>query len=164
MSDFIPPSLRATGQPDDDPSGTNSNEKSTTKTQQANSAPSKAVREALKSSHNPEWNESNEIAKELSSKRYKVLHQQALNTTSLAGEICRLVGVSGALIGAGLSIGSLTLSGASGFFGINALITFPLAIAGAPIAALGTMASQSKKQTALMALIANNAHSTRLED
>ena len=76
---------------------------------------------------------------------------RAKNITSFAGELCKLAGGLGMFFGIiftfyALASGSLI----AGISGIG--ISFGLAIAGAPLMALGTIATNSKKQTALIAL------------
>ena len=76
---------------------------------------------------------------------------RAKNITSFAGELCKLAGGLGMFFGIiftfyALASGSLI----AGISGIG--ISFGLAIAGAPLMALGTIATNSKKQTALISL------------
>ena len=77
--------------------------------------------------------------------------RKAQNSTSVAGELCKLAG------GFGLFLGLIFTAYAfatgyigGGLFGIGS--SFALAVAGAPLMAIGTIANNSKKQTALLAL------------
>ena len=76
---------------------------------------------------------------------------RAKRVTSIGGELCKL---SGAALPVIALISAVYIIPAAGI-GSGALviaIAFVLAILGAPIAALGTIATESKRQTALMAM------------
>ncbi len=75
----------------------------------------------------------------------------AQKTSSLAGELCKLSGAFAACIGLLLTVFSLATGSLYGFLeGLG--LSLGLLIAGAPLIALGTIATQSKRQTALIAL------------
>ena len=77
--------------------------------------------------------------------------RKAQNSSSGAGELCKLAGSFGVLLGIIFTLYSFgTGNVETGFFGIGG--SFALAVAGAPLMALGTIATNSTKQTALLAL------------
>ena len=76
---------------------------------------------------------------------------RAKNITSVSGELCKLAGGFMAFIGVIFSFIAFSSGSIGG--GILGLGTsFGLAIAGAPLMALGTIATNSKRQSALIAL------------
>ena len=73
------------------------------------------------------------------------------NITSISGELCKMSGGIGLFFGQLFSAYAFaTESFSAGLSGIG--ISLALAIAGAPLMALGTIAINSKRQTALIAL------------
>ena len=76
---------------------------------------------------------------------------KAKNITSFPGELCKLAGGFGMFIGI-ICTFLLLFSGEWEASIITILISFALAISGAPLMALGSMATNSKRQTALIAL------------
>ena len=76
---------------------------------------------------------------------------KAKNITSFSGELCKISGGIGMFLGLLFSAYAFaTGSLSAGLSGIG--ISLALAIAGAPLMALGTIATNSKRQTALIAL------------
>jgi hypothetical protein len=76
---------------------------------------------------------------------------RAKNITSFSGELCKISGGIGMFLGLLFSAYAFaTGSFSAGLSGIG--ISLALAIAGAPLMALGTIATNSKRQTALIAL------------
>ena len=76
---------------------------------------------------------------------------RAKNITSISGELCKISGGIGLFFGLLFSAYAFaTGSFSAGLSGIG--ISLALAIAGAPLMALGTIATNSKRQTALIAL------------
>ena len=77
--------------------------------------------------------------------------RKAQNVTSGAGELCKLAGGFGMFLGILFTVFAFgTGSIGGGLLGIGG--SFGLALAGAPLMAIGTIATNSKKQTALLAL------------
>ena len=74
------------------------------------------------------------------------LYKQARYGVSFSGELCKVTGVLGAALGALLTVASVA-SGSGAAFLVTGTATVGLAMAGAPIAAIGTMATQAKRQT-----------------
>ena len=82
-------------------------------------------------------------------------YESARKITSVGGELCKLVGGFLPIVIAVISVGGATgLIAAGGpVFGVVGIaLAFVLALMGAPIAALGTIATETKRQTRLMAL------------
>ena len=78
-------------------------------------------------------------------------YMRAKNITSFSGELCKISGGIGMFLGLLFSAYAFaTGSLSAGISGIG--ISLALAIAGAPLMALGTIATNSKRQTALIAL------------
>ena len=75
----------------------------------------------------------------------------AVNSLSIPGEICKIVGSLGALAGGGLMAVSF-MSGNASAFALSGGIAAALVAAGAPIAALGSIATQTKRNTKLTEL------------
>ena len=76
---------------------------------------------------------------------------RAKNITSFSGELCKISGGIGMFLGLLFSAYAFaTGSLSAGLSGIG--ISLALAIAGAPLMALGTIATNQKRQTALIAL------------
>ncbi len=76
---------------------------------------------------------------------------RAKNITSFSGELCKISGGIGMFLGLLFSAYAFATGRLSaGLSGIG--ISLALAIAGAPLMALGTIATNSKRQTALIAL------------
>ena len=73
-------------------------------------------------------------------------YTDAKNTTSIPGEICKFVGSLGALAGGLLVVVSVG-TGNAGALVVSGGIAAAGALAGAPIAALGSIATQTKKNT-----------------
>ena len=73
-------------------------------------------------------------------------YADAKNTTSIPGEICKFVGSLGALAGGLLVVVSVG-TGNAGALVVSGGIAAVGALAGAPIAALGSIATQTKKNT-----------------
>ena len=73
-------------------------------------------------------------------------YADAKNATSIPGEICKFVGSLGALAGGLLVVVSLG-SGNAGALVVSGGIAALGALAGAPVAALGSIATQTKKNT-----------------
>ena len=74
------------------------------------------------------------------------LYAQAKSCTSLPGEICKFTGAMGAAVGAALTIVTMGSGNPMSVF-VSGSATIALAMAGAPIAAIGSMATQTKRQT-----------------
>ena len=74
------------------------------------------------------------------------LYKQARYGVSFSGELCKVTGVLGAALGALLTVASVA-SGSGAAFLVSGTATVALAMAGAPIAAIGSMATQAKRQT-----------------
>ena len=68
----------------------------------------------------------------------------AKNASSLPGELCKFTGCMGVLAGGVLIAGSIA-TGSGGALALSGGITVAGALAGAPIAALGSIATQAKK-------------------
>ena len=75
-----------------------------------------------------------------------IRYDKAVNCVSVPGEICKFVGVLGAAGGGLLMAASLT-TGSIGALFASGGITAALAAAGAPMAALGSIATQTKRNT-----------------
>lgn len=73
-------------------------------------------------------------------------YADAKNTTSIPGELCKFVGSIGTLVG-GLLVVVSVVNGNAGALAVSGGITAVGALAGAPIAALGSIATQTKKNT-----------------
>ena len=76
---------------------------------------------------------------------------KAKNISSFPGELCKLAGGFGMFIGL-ICTFFLLFTGEWEASIIAILISFALAISGAPLMALGSIATNSKRQTALIAL------------
>ena len=74
------------------------------------------------------------------------LYLEAKSCTSLPGELCKFSGALGAAVGALLTVASIG-SGNGAAFLVTGTATVALAMAGAPIAAIGSMATNTKRQT-----------------
>jgi predicted phage tail protein len=74
------------------------------------------------------------------------LYTQAKTCVSISGELCKVVGSLGAIAGGAL-MGLSVLSGNVGALVVSGGMTTVLAMAGAPIAAIGSMATSAKRQT-----------------
>jgi len=82
-------------------------------------------------------------------------YESARNATSVGGELCKLVGGFFPIVIVVANVGVSTGFAASGgpVFGLIGIVfAVVLALMGAPIAALGTIATETKRQTRLMAL------------
>jgi hypothetical protein len=82
-------------------------------------------------------------------------YENACKVTSIGGELCKLVGgffpIVIVVVSVGISTGFTAIGGpVIGLVGIGFAVV--LALMGAPIAALGTIATETKRQTRLMAL------------
>ena len=78
-------------------------------------------------------------------------YSEAINASSIPGEICKIVGSLGALAGGAL-MGLSVLTGNGGAFLVSGGIAVAAAAAGAPIAAIGSIATQTKRNTKLSEL------------
>ena len=76
---------------------------------------------------------------------------KASEAISIPGEICKVVGSLGAIIGGAVMLFGLAQGNATGL-GAGAVIGIVGAAAGAPVAALGSMATQAKRNTRLIEL------------
>ena len=73
-------------------------------------------------------------------------YADAKNTTSIPGELCKFVGSIGTVIGGLLFVASIG-TGNAGALAVTGGLTALGALAGAPVAALGSIATQTKKNT-----------------
>lgn len=82
-------------------------------------------------------------------------YESARKTTSIGGELCKFVGgflpIMVLVVSLAISTG-LAASGGTAFGLVGLGVAAALALMGAPIAALGTIATETKRQTRLMAL------------
>ncbi len=78
----------------------------------------------------------------------KKRYQNAANVTSLPGELCKLVGVAGAGIGGLLAVASIATGSVGGLFASGG-VAIVGALAGAPVAALGSIATSTKRNNRL---------------
>ena len=79
------------------------------------------------------------------------LYGKAVNAYSLAGELCRMTGAAGAIIGGFLTLSTLASDNFGAVLMMSGFTGF-LAFAGAPVAALGSIATQHKRATRLLEL------------
>ena len=86
-------------------------------------------------------------------KREQAFNRYTAATTahSIPGEICKIVGSLGAIAGGGLMFLSF-MTGNAGAFAFSSGIAIAAAAAGAPVAALGSIATQTKRNTKLTEL------------
>ena len=78
--------------------------------------------------------------------------QRASQKTSLAGGLCQLSGALLAVIGGLLTLGTAMNGGGAGALLLGGSATLALAMAGAPIAALGSIANSQKASKELLLL------------